>query len=306
MATLDVRPMMARGEEPFMAIMEAVGGLSPDEDFELLAPLDPVPLYQVLGSQGFAHETEALGAGDYRVIFRRANARERTPAIWDGTLTFTVGARWSGSAREGSGVLRSGGQSVTYSVPASMRGRGEGMSPEELLASAVVSCYSATLAGLLAQAKLPVARIDIHASEVVADYPGPKARVASITVTPVFVGADDGRRDDYVAAARQARERCFIGRQLAVDVDYRVGQAGFATETEDHGVLDVRSFPPPRRHQLIFDALDELKEGGSVVLINDHDPKPLYHQLDATRPGAFSREYLEEGPEAWRVRIVRR
>lgn len=71
MASLDVRPMMAAGQEPFTAIMEAVGVLQPDEEFELLAPLEPVPLYQVLGARGFSHETKALGGGDYRVLFRR-------------------------------------------------------------------------------------------------------------------------------------------------------------------------------------------------------------------------------------------
>lgn len=71
MATLDVRPMMAAGKEPFDAIMTAVGALGPREAFELLAPLDPVPLYQVLGAQGFQHRTEALGGGDYRVVFTR-------------------------------------------------------------------------------------------------------------------------------------------------------------------------------------------------------------------------------------------
>lgn len=71
MACLDVRPMMAAGQEPFNAIMEAVGRLGPDEEFELLAPLEPVPLYQVLGARGFTHESEALGKGDYRVLFRK-------------------------------------------------------------------------------------------------------------------------------------------------------------------------------------------------------------------------------------------
>ena len=71
MTTLDVRPMMAAGKEPFEAIMAVVGALSPQEEFELLAPLEPVPLYGVLGAQGFNHETEDLGGGDFRVVFRR-------------------------------------------------------------------------------------------------------------------------------------------------------------------------------------------------------------------------------------------
>lgn len=71
MARLDVRPMMAEGKEPFGAIMATVAGLEDGEDLELLAPLDPIPLYQVLRARGFAHETEPLGEGDYRVVFRR-------------------------------------------------------------------------------------------------------------------------------------------------------------------------------------------------------------------------------------------
>jgi hypothetical protein len=71
MAMLDVRQMMAVGGEPFDAIMAAVGELGPEEDFELFAPLEPIPLYEVLGAQGFSHQTEALGGGDYRIVFRR-------------------------------------------------------------------------------------------------------------------------------------------------------------------------------------------------------------------------------------------
>lgn len=70
MATLDVRPMMAEGGDPFAAIMRVVEGLGPGEEFELLAPLDPIPLYEVLGARGFEHHTQDLGGGDYRVVFR--------------------------------------------------------------------------------------------------------------------------------------------------------------------------------------------------------------------------------------------
>ena len=69
--------------------------------------------------------------------------------------------------------------------------------------------------------------------------------------------------------------------------------------------LDVRTEPPARRHELIFDTYDKLAPGEGFVLINDHDPKPLYYQLAAEHPDQFSWDYLEEGPEAWRVRIGR-
>lgn len=71
MVTLDVRPILAAGEDPFDAIMNVIERMAPDEAFELVAPLDPLPLYEVLGSRGFSHQTEPLGGGDYRVVFRR-------------------------------------------------------------------------------------------------------------------------------------------------------------------------------------------------------------------------------------------
>jgi uncharacterized protein (DUF2249 family) len=71
MATLDVRPILARGEEPFDTIMNAVSQLGPDESLELFAPFEPIPLFNVLGVQGFRHEAQPIGNGDYRVIFHR-------------------------------------------------------------------------------------------------------------------------------------------------------------------------------------------------------------------------------------------
>lgn len=66
---LDVRPMLAAGEEPFSTIMAVVDGMSEGERFELVAPFDPVPLYEVLGPRGFHHRTEKRGPGEYVVEF---------------------------------------------------------------------------------------------------------------------------------------------------------------------------------------------------------------------------------------------
>lgn len=67
--------------------------------------------------------------------------------------------------------------------------------------------------------------------------------------------------------------------------------------------LDVRTEPPARRHALIFETWDALDDDGAFVLINDHDPKPLRYQFEAEHTGRFGWDYLEEGPEVWRVRI---
>jgi uncharacterized protein (DUF2249 family) len=70
-------------------------------------------------------------------------------------------------------------------------------------------------------------------------------------------------------------------------------------------ILDVRTEPPARRHELIFDSYRDLAPGAGFVLVNDHDPKPLWYQFEAEHAGAYSWDYLEQGPEVWRVRIGR-
>jgi uncharacterized protein (DUF2249 family) len=70
-------------------------------------------------------------------------------------------------------------------------------------------------------------------------------------------------------------------------------------------VLDIRNLPPVQRHPLIFDQFEGLEAGETFILVNDHDPKPLYYQFQAERTGEFTWEYLEQGPAAWRVRIGR-
>ena len=69
--------------------------------------------------------------------------------------------------------------------------------------------------------------------------------------------------------------------------------------------VDVRQIAPRDRHPLIFQTFEGLKSGESFILVNDHDPKPLYYQFQAEREGQFAWEYLEQGPEVWRVRIGR-
>jgi uncharacterized protein (DUF2249 family) len=75
--------------------------------------------------------------------------------------------------------------------------------------------------------------------------------------------------------------------------------------TNAEQVLDVRSEPPARRLELIFDTYNALAAGEGFVLVNDHDPKPLWYQFEAEHAGAYSWDYLTEGPAVWRVRIGR-
>lgn len=40
-----------------------------------------------------------------------------------------------------------------------------------------------------------------------------------------------------------------------------------------------------------------------MTISNDHDPKPLFYQLQAEQGQSFTWEYLAEGPEVWTVRV---
>jgi uncharacterized protein (DUF2249 family) len=72
-----------------------------------------------------------------------------------------------------------------------------------------------------------------------------------------------------------------------------------------NATVDVRTIVPRERHPLIFSTFRGLADGQAMQLVNDHDPKPLYYQFQAEMPGAFAWDYLESGPDTWRVAIKR-
>ncbi|MFP5451350.1 MAG: DUF2249 domain-containing protein [Thermoleophilia bacterium] len=74
----------------------------------------------------------------------------------------------------------------------------------------------------------------------------------------------------------------------------------------DQSIIDVREIVPRERHPKIFATFEALSPGQSFQLVNDHDPKPLRYQFEAEMPDRFTWEYLEQGPETWRVQIGRR
>jgi uncharacterized protein (DUF2249 family) len=71
--------------------------------------------------------------------------------------------------------------------------------------------------------------------------------------------------------------------------------------TEDE--LDVRPLPKPDKHPRVFATYDSLAVGESFILINNHDPKHLRAEFDTDQPNSFGWEYIEQGPQVWRIRI---
>lgn len=68
--------------------------------------------------------------------------------------------------------------------------------------------------------------------------------------------------------------------------------------------LDVRPLEPKDRYDRIMSAYESLVAEQALELTVDHDPKCMYYALRAIRgEAAFTFEYLEHGPETWRVRV---
>ena len=68
-------------------------------------------------------------------------------------------------------------------------------------------------------------------------------------------------------------------------------------------LMDVRPIPCSVKHGLIIKTWLNLAVGDHFVLLNDHDPVPLYYQFSAEWPGAFAWEYLTKGPDEFRIKI---
>ncbi len=70
---LDVRPVLAAGEEPFDMIMQAAVRVPAGGALEITAPFEPIPLYRVLSLRGFGHRTEQRDADEFVVHFTRTS-----------------------------------------------------------------------------------------------------------------------------------------------------------------------------------------------------------------------------------------
>lgn len=75
---------------------------------------------------------------------------------------------------------------------------------------------------------------------------------------------------------------------------------------ETINTLAVTALEPHLKHSKIFELYDRLKPGQALIIDNDHDPKPLYYQLFTDRGSGFLWEYLQDGPEVWKVKISKK
>lgn len=67
--------------------------------------------------------------------------------------------------------------------------------------------------------------------------------------------------------------------------------------------VNATEYPPQLKHKVIFETFNNLQPGEAMLLVNDHDPVPLRFQFQSMHPEKFTWEYIEQGPEWFRVNI---
>ncbi|OIR02376.1 hypothetical protein GALL_155330 [mine drainage metagenome] len=71
LVTLDVRPLLAAGEDPLDSVVAAATPLTPEDELVLEAPFNPLPLRKILARIGFSSEALSAPGGMWRIACRR-------------------------------------------------------------------------------------------------------------------------------------------------------------------------------------------------------------------------------------------
>lgn len=69
--------------------------------------------------------------------------------------------------------------------------------------------------------------------------------------------------------------------------------------------LDARQIPHAVRHAAIHGVVDALEPGAAVILVAPHDPLPLLAQIEQRHGASITVDYVERGPDAWKLKLER-
>lgn len=67
--------------------------------------------------------------------------------------------------------------------------------------------------------------------------------------------------------------------------------------------IDARLYEAKDKHKKIFKMFESLAVDEAMLLLNDHDPKPLYYQFAAERADTFEWTYKTNGPDLFEILI---
>jgi peroxiredoxin-like protein len=138
---------------------------------------------------------------------------------------YKVNVQWQGG-RDGSGRLEApeSGESFALAVPAEFGGPGGATNPEELLTSAIASCYSITLGIIAGNRKLPIQDMKVEAIGQV-EQQGANFTYKAVTIRPTLTlapEATDEHRTQANDMAMKADHYCIITNAVRGKVDVQV------------------------------------------------------------------------------------
>ncbi len=121
-------------------------------------------------------------------------------------------------------------------------------------------------------------------------------------VMPLLAGLPDVSLTALLAGVHEV-----LGASSPAAMEGCTGHACACGEESTAGApeLDARGIPHAIRHATVLGALDAVVVGEGMVLVAPHDPLPLLKQVERTWPGVFAVEYLQRGPEDWRLLLTR-
>jgi peroxiredoxin-like protein len=138
---------------------------------------------------------------------------------------YRVNVNWAGG-REGKGDVKAqtSGASLPLAVPTEFGGVGGATNPEELLTSAIASCYSITFGIIAANRKLPVQDFRVEAIGVV-EAQGPSLTFKAVTIKPTITVGPDATDDHLKMAedmAHKADSYCIVTNAVRGKVEVTV------------------------------------------------------------------------------------
>lgn len=96
---LDVRPLLAAGEDPLRVIMDAADTVDFGGALVIDAPFNPSPLRRILAARGFSSYGRVLGPGHWRVFFHLNGGQD-----WERDAEVEVGPEGAMTWREDDGL----------------------------------------------------------------------------------------------------------------------------------------------------------------------------------------------------------
>lgn len=68
-------------------------------------------------------------------------------------------------------------------------------------------------------------------------------------------------------------------------------------------IIDLRVIISADKYRAAVTGFDSIKKGEKLQLINDNDLRSMFYQLSSEMNGRFYWQYVESGPDIWKINI---